>query len=155
MQITCLTLSHIYFLQNKMYTYMLCTARQKLDFIQDNWRQTVEWRDWASELKRIKPSQWSKKGVKRNLEQMPARRNLKTRKAHLKKVLVPTDLCWGCRSISGRQLEEAWNLRLTLACIICAYRSLVLFSQATKDTLHCFTRKSATFSVFTVISVRK
>lgn len=36
MQITSLTLSHIHFLQTKIYIFMLCIAKQKLGFIQDN-----------------------------------------------------------------------------------------------------------------------
>lgn len=46
---------------------------------------------------------------------MQARTNLKTRKEHLKKALVPTDLCCGCRSVSDRQIEEAWNPSLALS----------------------------------------
>lgn len=93
MQITCLTLSHIHFLLTEIYIYTLSTARQKLVFIQDNWRQTGEFRGWASELKLlkgIKPYQWSKKEVKRNLEQMQARTNLKTRKSIWRKFQFPS-----------------------------------------------------------------
>lgn len=103
-QIACSSLSYIHFCKPKNVC-TLCIARQKLGFIQDNWREQEAW----EESSLLSGQRTVQKGI---WEAKQTRTNFRTRKVHLRKVSIPIDLCCGCRSLSEDRYRKPgnWNL---------------------------------------------
>lgn len=147
MQIACLHLSHVHFLQTKIYTGMLYVEAE-IGLHSRQLKVTGEFRVWASELKRsweIKP-QSSRNDAERNLGSKADTSKPENQERASEKSFSPsTFVLW--LLISNWQTfrkPENWDLY----CLPLFMHSEVLYYFPKPLKTYCFIRKSAAFLLF-------